>query len=307
MREIRRFQLDNERNEQFAEFTLCRRTNRLLAVPSSGPLQLFSLGDGSRIWTRACGVFAGMKPYPGLLTVAFSQDGDTILAISSADERLHLIDARTGPAVRWLQLPDVAGNDCHAARIDASGRFVVLRGCDGTACFSLSDGATVWKEFGREECCSDSLHVTRHGHVVFSDAYACIQIRSVASGVLQRRFRGALDFVVSEDESQVVCYEHGQGFTRFSLATGESSGHIPFEPAVVRGVFDWSSRRSRIVVGDDSHASEQLLVIDLQTGKVIDTGPFPDGDSCWGAAFAPLSQDTILAVGEACIVYEFRL
>lgn len=307
MRELRRFRLDTERDEQFAAFAVCRRTDRLLAAPSCGPLQLFRLGDGGCIWTRACGGLAGMKPEPGLLTVAFSMDGDAILAISSADERLYLIDACTGHVVRWLQLPNVAGNDCHAVRIDPSGRFVLLRGCFGTACFSLFDGAMLWHEFGREECCSCSLHVTRHGNVVFSDADACIQIRSAARGTLQRRFPAARDFVVSEDESHLVCYEQGRGFTRFSLATGASSGFFPFEAAVVRGAFDWSSRRSRIVVADDSNASEQLVVIDFQTGQVIDSGPFPAGDSVSGVAFGSHPQDTVLAVGEECIVYELRL
>lgn len=307
MRETRRFRLDNERNEQFSVFALCRRTNRLLAAPSSGPLHLYSLGDGSQIWSRACSMLAGMKPEPGLLTVSFSMEGDTILVISSADARLYFINTHTGHVVRWLQLPDVAGNDCHAVRTDPSGQFVLLRGCAGTACFSLCDGATVWKEFGQEECCSESLHVTKHGHVIFSDADACIQIRSVTSGALQRRFRAARDFVVSEDESHVVCYEHAQGFTSFSLTTGEVSGCFMFESAVVRGAFDWSSRQSRIVVADDSTASEQLIVIDCVTGKVIGTVPFPDGDICWKVAFVPQCEDTVLAVGEECTVYEFRL
>ncbi|MFM7646845.1 MAG: hypothetical protein ACKO50_02005 [Cyanobium sp.] len=307
MNEFRRFRLDNDRDAQFAALAVCRRTNRLLAAPSGGPLHLFSLCDGGRIWTRACESLVGMKSEPGLLTVTFSTDGGTILVISSADERLHLIDACTGRVVHWLQLPNVAGNDCHAARMDPTGRYVLLRGCLGTACFSLSDGAMLWQEFGRDECCSDSLHVTRHGNVVFSDADACIQIRSVASGGLQRRFRGARDFVVSDDETSVVCYQHGRGFTRFSLATGESSGRFPFEAAVVRGAFDWSSRRARIVVADDSHALEQLVVIDLQTEKVVDIEPFPDRDRCWGVVFSPQCEDAVLAIGEDCVVYEFRL
>lgn len=307
MKEFRRFRLESGPDEHFTAIATCRRARRLLAVPSNGPLQLFDLGDGSRIWSRDCGSLTGMQPRPGLLAPSFSTDGDTIVAVSSGDEVLFLIDTGTGDVIRRLQLPGVAGNDCHAVRIDPSARFALLSGCAGTACFSLHDGEMIWSEFGREESCSDSLHVTRAGDVVFSVGDGFIQVRSVERGALRMRFPGTKNFVVGEDELQLVCYEHMQGFTRVSLATGELLGRFAFEPAVKLGPFAWSSRQSLIVAADESASTERLVVIDLQADEVIDTTPLPVDEECWHVAFSPQCDDGVLVVGDACVVYEYRL